>query len=68
MNDDAPGTLTDPMVIHYVQHGATPRAVESAFKRSGVRTLAGRLDAREDDIRALADRWGIKRQGILRGE
>lgn len=68
MNDDAPGKLTDPMVIHYVQHGATPRAVEHAFSRSGVRILAAQIEAREDDIRALADRWGIKRQGILRGE
>lgn len=66
---DQPGALTDEMALWYVRHGATPRVVETAYhQRTGLRELVTIIGGREEDMRALADRWGIARQRDRHGE
>lgn len=65
-NDDTPGPLTDDMAVWYIKQGVTPRAVENVYRRmKGVRSMASGVDASQDDILRLAERWGIKRNGII---
>jgi len=59
---DSPA-VNDRIAQYYIKSGITPRVLEDAMKRGRMGKLAEKHGALQEDLTALANRWGIVRRG-----
>ncbi|RFA24427.1 hypothetical protein CAI21_21630 [Alkalilimnicola ehrlichii] len=51
--------VDETMSVYNIRQGATPRAIEHAIKRRKLTALSKHSGVPIDELRSMADRWGL---------